>query len=120
MSPNTLRYEQFRNVLDEWKIDGVISITVHACTPFDIESKALEDICNESDMPFLHVRTDYSPGDEGQVRTRIEAFIEMLQTKKIRPPYWPLNLSLSRISRAPFSTREWGTRLRTSSLLHIL
>ncbi len=83
MSPNTLRYEQFRNVLDEWKIDGVISITVHACTPFDIESKALEDICNESDMPFLHVRTDYSPGDEGQVRTRIEAFIEMLQTKKI-------------------------------------
>ena len=79
MSPNTRRFEQLRSTLAEWKVDGVISITVHACTPFDVESKTIGDICAEEGVPFLHVRTDYSPGDEGQLRTRIEAFLEMLE-----------------------------------------
>lgn len=79
MSPNTRRFEQLRSTLAEWKVDGVISITVHACTPFDVESKTIGAICAEEGVPFLHVRTDYSPGDEGQLRTRIEAFLEMLE-----------------------------------------
>ena len=82
MSPNTRRFEQLRSTLAEWKVDGVISITVHACTPFDVESKKIEDICAEEGVPFLHVRTDYSPGDEGQLRTRIEAFLEMLENNR--------------------------------------
>ena len=82
MSPNTRRFEQLRSTLAEWKVDGVISITVHACTPFDVESKTIGDICAEEGVPFLHVRTDYSPGDEGQLRTRIEAFLEMLENNR--------------------------------------
>lgn len=83
MSPNTRRFEQLRSTLAEWKVDGVISITVHACTPFDVESKTIGDICAKEGVPFLHVRTDYSPGDEGQLRTRIEAFLEMLEGRQI-------------------------------------
>jgi len=82
MSPNSSRFTQLRDTLDEWRVDGVISITVHACTPFDIESKTIGDICEEEGVPFLHLSTDYSPGDEGQLRTRIEAFLEMLQNGK--------------------------------------
>ncbi|MBQ7800890.1 MAG: 2-hydroxyacyl-CoA dehydratase [Oscillospiraceae bacterium] len=84
MSPNHSRFEQLKDTLDEWRVDGVISITVHACNPFDIESKAIGDICAEKGVPFLHVRTDYSPGDEGQIRTRLEAFIEMLESNRGR------------------------------------
>jgi benzoyl-CoA reductase/2-hydroxyglutaryl-CoA dehydratase subunit BcrC/BadD/HgdB len=32
----------------------------------------------DKSIPYLHLETDYSPGDEGQLRTRISAFIEML------------------------------------------
>ncbi len=78
MSPNQRRYDQFRDTLDEWKIDGVISVTVHSCLPFGIESHTLGKICEEKGVPFMHLLTDYSPGDEGQMRTRIEAFMEML------------------------------------------
>lgn len=81
MSPNDSRFVQLRETIDEWKADAVISITVHACTPFDIESKTIGDICEEKGVPFLHLRTDYSPGDEGQLRTRIEAFLEMLRER---------------------------------------
>ena len=82
MSPNGRRFDQLKETLDEWRVDGVISITVHACNPFDIESKTIGDICAEKGVPFLHVRTDYSPGDEGQLRTRIEAFLEMLEAER--------------------------------------
>ncbi len=30
-------------------------------------------------IPFLAFETDYAPGDEGQLRTRIEAFLEGLR-----------------------------------------
>ena len=79
MSPNSRRFAQLRETIDEWRVDGVISITVQACQPFDIESKTIGDICREKEVSFLHLRTDYSPGDEGQLRTRIEAFLEMLR-----------------------------------------
>lgn len=82
MSPNGRRFDQLRNTLAEWQVDGVISITVHACAPFDVESHTNGAICQEAGVPFLHVRTDYSPGDEGQLRTRIEAFLEMLQERR--------------------------------------
>ena len=52
MSPNTRRFEQLRSTLAEWKVDGVISITVHACTPFDVENKTIGDICAEEGVPF--------------------------------------------------------------------
>ncbi|MFA6811292.1 MAG: 2-hydroxyacyl-CoA dehydratase family protein, partial [Desulfoplanes sp.] len=29
-------------------------------------------------LPFLHIETDYSQSDTEQLRTRIEAFLEML------------------------------------------
>ena len=78
MSPNTSRMKQLDETIDEWNIDGVISVTVHSCNPFDIESRNIEKVCDEKGVPFIHLRTDYSPGDEGQLRTRIEAFLEML------------------------------------------
>ncbi len=82
MSPNNSRFEQLRSTMAEWAVDGVISITVHACTPFDVESATIGNICAEEGVPFLHIHTDYSPGDEGQLRTRIEAFLEMLAEQK--------------------------------------
>lgn len=82
MSPNFGRFDQLRSTLKEWRVDGVIGVTVHACTTFDIESSTISDICAQAGVPFLHVRTDFSPGDEGQLRTRIEAFLEMLEDQR--------------------------------------
>lgn len=78
MSPNDNRFKQLRDTIDEWRIDGVISVTVHACDTFEIESKKLNDICDSEHVPFLHLITDYAPGDEAQLDTRIQAFIETL------------------------------------------
>lgn len=78
MSPNKRRLEQVALTIEEWKIDGVVGIILHSCNPFGIESTNIKKVANECGKPYLHLETDYGQGDEGQLRTRIEAFLEML------------------------------------------
>jgi len=36
----------------------------------------------EHGIPLLKIETDYSQGDTGQLKTRIEAFLEMLRSRR--------------------------------------
>lgn len=82
VSPNTRRMEQVRETIKEWNADGYVSITLHSCNPFAIETENIRRVCEEMGIPLLHIETDFYPGDEGQIRTRIEAFLEMLREIK--------------------------------------
>lgn len=78
MSPNQRRLEQVALTIEEWKVDGVVGIILHSCNPFGIESTNIKKVANKYGKPYLHLETNYGQGDEGQLRTRIEAFLEML------------------------------------------
>lgn len=78
MSPNHKRMEQVAATIKEWKVEGLINITLHSCHPFGVESRNIEKVCKNCDTPYLHIETDFYPGDEGQIRTRIEAFLELI------------------------------------------
>ena len=82
VSPNKRRMEQVADTIDEWKADGYVSITLHSCNPFAVETENLRRVCAGKGIPLLHIQTDFTPGDEGQIRTRIEAFLEMIREKK--------------------------------------
>lgn len=62
-------------------VDGVIYHTVQFCDNYAYEYSWLRDWL---DRPMLLLETDYTRQSEGQVRTRIEAFLESLalETKK--------------------------------------
>lgn len=79
MSPNTGRFELVGNLADEFKVDGVIDLTWQACHTYNIESHSLGKFIQESKgLPFLHIETNYSESDAGQLKVRIEAFLEMI------------------------------------------
>ena len=82
VSPNTRRMQQVADTIDEWHADGYVSITLHSCNPFAIETENIRRVCESKGIPLLHIETDFYPGDEGQIRTRIEAFLEMIRMKK--------------------------------------
>ena len=82
VSPNFRRMDQVRDTIDEWRADGFVSITLHSCHPFGIETEHIRRVCEEKGIPLLHLETDFDPYDAGQLRTRIEAFIEMIREKK--------------------------------------
>ena len=82
MAPNDARFAQVEATIDEWKVDGVVSITLHSCNPFGIETYNIQQVCEQCGVPHLHICTDFSDGDQGQIRTRIEAFLELLQERR--------------------------------------
>lgn len=83
MSPNDRRLEQVKETINEWKVDGVVHVHLHSCHPFGIESRRIEKVCAEMDTPFLRIETNFLPNDAGQIRTRIEAFLELLDDKRM-------------------------------------
>jgi benzoyl-CoA reductase/2-hydroxyglutaryl-CoA dehydratase subunit BcrC/BadD/HgdB len=79
MAPNPNRYELLGKTIDDYKADGVLEMTLQACHTYNVEHKSIEKFCTEvKKVPYFMVETDYSTADEGQLNTRITAFIEML------------------------------------------
>lgn len=79
MTPNNNRLELLSQLIDEYKVDGVLEMTLQACHTYNVETKSIRRfVTEEKDVPYLNVETDYSQTDVGQLNTRIAAFIEML------------------------------------------
>lgn len=79
MSPNPNRYELMGRLIDEFKVDGVVEMTLTACHTYNVESFGIRKfVTEEKKIPYIAVETDYSQSDVGQLNTRIAAFIEML------------------------------------------
>lgn len=79
MSPNQGRFELVARLAREFQVDGVIDLTWQGCHTYNIESYSLKKYLQErSAIPFLQIETDYSESDAGQLKVRIEAFLEIL------------------------------------------
>ncbi|NLY87218.1 MAG: 2-hydroxyacyl-CoA dehydratase [Clostridiales bacterium] len=79
MTPNFNRLDLLGRMIDEYKADGVIEMTLSACHTYNVESKSIEKfVKEEKHIPFLTVETDYSESDIAQLNTRIAALIEIL------------------------------------------
>lgn len=79
MSPNPLRLEQFDSIIDDYQVDGVVDIIWQGCHTYNVESRVLRDYLQKKhNTPLLRIETDFSQGDREQIRTRVQAFLEML------------------------------------------
>jgi benzoyl-CoA reductase/2-hydroxyglutaryl-CoA dehydratase subunit BcrC/BadD/HgdB len=73
------RFDHVLRMIDEFRVDGVIFYTLKFCDPFLFDVPLLKERLAEKGIPTLRLEGDYTPGTLGRVRTRIEAFIEMLR-----------------------------------------
>lgn len=78
MTPNKERMKLLPKLVEEYKVEGVVEVDLQACTPYCVESFQIKQLCEQINVPYLAVETDYSTGDSGQLATRLEAFLEML------------------------------------------
>ncbi len=78
-TPNQARMEDIVRYVKDYKADGVIDYTLQFCGIYSTESYLLRETLRNEGIPFLHIETDYSEQDSEQLRTRIEAFIEILK-----------------------------------------
>ena len=79
MTPNPNRLELLNELIDEYQVEAVVEMTLQACHTYNVEAgKVGRFVREEKKIPYLHVETDYSQSDVGQLNTRIAALIEML------------------------------------------
>ena len=78
-TPNPQRLEHIQEMAAAYKADGVIHYGLQFCQPYLMESIPVEKALEEKSIPTLRIETDYSMEDVGQLKTRIEAFIEQLR-----------------------------------------
>jgi benzoyl-CoA reductase/2-hydroxyglutaryl-CoA dehydratase subunit BcrC/BadD/HgdB len=81
-APNEDRLFRLLQMAEEFAVDGVVYHVLKGCVIYDFELARVEKIMKEKDIPLMRIETDYSPEDLEQLRTRVEAFVEMLGTKK--------------------------------------
>ena len=79
MTPDSRRMELLPELLKTFRVDGVVEIDLQACTPYCVESFWTRQAAEAAGMPYLALETDYSQADGGQLSTRLEAFLEILE-----------------------------------------
>lgn len=78
-SPNTERVDHIDEMFQRTNADGVIHYGLQFCQPYLMEAMNVEKTLENKDIPVLRVETDYGSEGAGQLKTRVEAFIEQLR-----------------------------------------
>ena len=78
-TPNPERLDNVVDMVARYKADGVIHYALQFCSPYTVESYRVEQELSSRGIPVLRIETDYSPEDVGQLKTRAEAFLEMIR-----------------------------------------
>ena len=75
------RLKKLHELIEESKAQGVIYHTLRYCDPFTFKAKETKDILARSGIPVLEIHTEYAGSDYEAMRTRVEAFVEMIKIK---------------------------------------
>ncbi len=77
-TPNHARIDDILRLAKEYKVDGIIDVNLKFCNLYDTEGYFVERAMKEAGIPVLGIETDYTDSDAQQLRTRVSAFVEML------------------------------------------
>lgn len=77
-TPNEGRADDVIRYAEEYDVDGVIDYGLSFCHTYSIESDPLQKKLKQNNIPVMRIETDYSNEDSGQIKTRIEAFLEII------------------------------------------
>jgi len=78
-TPNDERLDDIVRLAREYQVDGVVHYNLQFCHTYAYEAIKVEKALKKEGIPLLRIETDYGDGDMGQLRTRIDAFLEMIR-----------------------------------------
>jgi benzoyl-CoA reductase/2-hydroxyglutaryl-CoA dehydratase subunit BcrC/BadD/HgdB len=78
---NEDRINWLLNKIKEWNIQGVIYYVVRGCILYAMEYTRIKKVLDRINVPVYYLDTEYTREDVGQIKTRVEAFLEMLTAR---------------------------------------
>ena len=79
---NKERIFRIRQMIEDYRIQGVIYHVLRGCLVYDFEYKLIEEELGRMGIPVIRLESDYNEEDVEQLRIRIEAFIELIKLKE--------------------------------------
>ena len=67
--------------IKEWNIQGLIYYVVRGCMLYAMEYTRVKKVLDRINVPVYYLDTEYTREDVGQIKTRVEAFLEMLSAR---------------------------------------
>jgi benzoyl-CoA reductase/2-hydroxyglutaryl-CoA dehydratase subunit BcrC/BadD/HgdB len=78
---NEDRINWLLNKIKEWNIQGVVYYVVRGCMLYAMEYTRVKKVLDRMSIPVYYLDTEYTREDVGQMKTRVEAFLEMLSAR---------------------------------------
>jgi benzoyl-CoA reductase/2-hydroxyglutaryl-CoA dehydratase subunit BcrC/BadD/HgdB len=73
------RLGRMLKIARDYRVDGLVYYSLKYCDTSRSEFQSVKDhLFSELATPSLLIESDYSPSDVGTIRTKVEAFIELL------------------------------------------
>ena len=79
---NDDRIRRIVHLVRECSADGVVYQAFAGCQVYEMEQRSVLAAMEREGIPILYLESDYSPSQQGQLTTRVEAFIESLKTRR--------------------------------------
>ena len=79
MMDSNRRLDHVMDLAADFEVHGVICYTLKFCDTFLYDIPLLKKRLDAQNIPSLFLDSDYTPGTMGRLKTRIEAFLEMLR-----------------------------------------
>ncbi len=73
-----MRLQGIIDTVREYRVDGVLIEVIKFCDLWGVDSMPLVSALRKEGVPVLKIEREYRTGCEGQLRTRVQAFIESL------------------------------------------
>jgi benzoyl-CoA reductase/2-hydroxyglutaryl-CoA dehydratase subunit BcrC/BadD/HgdB len=72
------RFGHIRQFIKDFRVDGAILFIYKYCDPYGFEVPATKNYIESLSVPVLYLEEEYSTSTLGRLKTRIEAFLEMI------------------------------------------
>lgn len=76
------RIKRLKELIKAYRAQGVIYHTLRYCDPYTFKAKETKDVLGRDGIPLLEIHTEYAGSDYEAIRTRVEAFVEMIKNKR--------------------------------------
>ncbi len=78
-TPNSERVDDIVSMAKDTNADGVVHYNLSFCQTYAAESVKVEKALKKAGIPVLSLESDFSANDGEQLKTRLQAFVEMMK-----------------------------------------
>ncbi len=77
------RLKNLKQLIRDHKAQGVLYHTLRYCDAFSFKAGETKNVLKVEGVPLLEIHTEYAGSDVEAIRTRAEAFVELIRNKNI-------------------------------------